>query len=397
VTEAYSIGLRGAQLDVGALLDQAGRATGLSDFGDEWFLRPLGHIVKLVNEGGGLVSAQAWPVQLIVGYLGDRLRMIDYLRRRPEVRDEQLDVAGVIIGLPRGGSTLLQRLLGASPQLTSTRIWEMRFPIPDAGEQPGDFSARIARTQKIIDDMYADWPDMRAIHPMAPTMLDEEILLIERSFLSLTYSHYFNIPDYDAWQAAEDHGKAYEELRLWLKILQYNDPARRGRKWLLKSPHHLLGARLRPMLRAFPDARILMTHRTLESVIASYCSTQATSIRNYSTTFDESEGGPHVIGLFEDSLRDMLRVRAEYPDRDFVDIQYADLIADPLAAFDLVMTRMGLSVTAADRAAAASWMAANGRDTHPRHKYLPEDYGISRADLDRSFGFYKDSFLSRQV
>ena len=62
---------------------------------------------------------------------------------------------------------------------------------------------------------------------------DEEILLIDRSFLCLNYAHYFNVPSYDAWLPRQDHTKAYHELELWLKVLQYNAPDRRGKKWLL--------------------------------------------------------------------------------------------------------------------------------------------------------------------
>ena len=64
------------------------------------------------------------PVQVLVGYLADRLRLVDYIERHPAVLEEKLEVGGIIIGLPRGGSTLLQRLLTTSPQLTSTWFWK---------------------------------------------------------------------------------------------------------------------------------------------------------------------------------------------------------------------------------------------------------------------------------
>jgi hypothetical protein len=38
-------------------------------------------------------------------------------------------------------------------------------------------------------------------------------------------------------------------------------------------------------------------------------------------------------------------------------------------------------------------MSQNGRDTHPRHKYKPEDYGMSSQRLAETFMFYRDAFL----
>src|SRR5688572_15008808 len=100
-----------APLDVDSLLIEAREAAGLEGFGDRWFRQPLEHLVELVKTEGALNSEREPPVLGLIGSLADRLRLVDYVKRHPEVIDERLDVAGAIIGLPRGGSTLLQRLL----------------------------------------------------------------------------------------------------------------------------------------------------------------------------------------------------------------------------------------------------------------------------------------------
>jgi len=382
-----------ARIDVDSLLNQAREAAGLEDFGDPWFREPLGHLVELVNSEGALKSEREPPVQGLIGSLSDRLRLVDYVQRHPDVHDERIDVAGVIIGLPRGGSTLMQRLLGTSPGLTSTTCWELRYPIPFRGEIRGQPTARIEAGRAAIEALYAAWPDMKSMHPMEATTYDEEILLIDRSFLCLNYAHYFNVPSYDAWLPRQDHTKAYQELELWLKVLQYNAPERRGKKWLLKSPHHLFGSGLRPLLRQFPAAKILMTHRSLESVIASYCSIQSVTVRSYSNAFDQSKSGRNAIALFDSSLRNLVAVRAEYGEDRFIDVQYRKLLSDPLGEFRRAMHGMGLEVTPVDEASTSAWIAANGRDSHPRHTYRLEDYGTTEAMLKETFRFYTDAFL----
>ena len=46
-----------------------------------------------------------------------------------------------------------------------------------------------------------------------------------------------------------------------------------------------------------------------------------------------------------------------------------------------------------DALAAKTWMDGHGRDTHPRHIYAPEDYGITAEGLLRAFDFYHTTFL----
>lgn len=375
-------------------MDRARRATGLSDFGDPWFLEPLGSLLDFINGESGLVSPDMMPIGILVGTLGDRLKLVDYLKRHPKVRDETVDVAGMIIGLPRGGSTLLQRVLSTSRQLTSTYWWELLNPIPLAGETRGNPTPRQDIARATAAEMHKLWPDIASMHPIEPLGYDEEVQLIERSLLCIMYPFYFNIPSYVAWQMQQDHGKAYEELKVWLQVLQHQNPERRGRKWLLKSPHHLLGGGLAKALTTFPGAKVLMTHRAMEDVIASFCSLQATMIRPISNTFDQRQLGRRAIQWFSDGIHQMMALRETSSTDRFIDVQYRDMMTDPMGQFRRVMQLMGLTVRMEDEHAAEKWLSENGRDTHPRHKYAPEEYGVTRCEIADAFKFYRKAFLS---
>lgn len=86
-------------------------------------------------------------------------------------------------------------------------------------------------------------------------------------------------------------------------------------------------------------------------------------------------------------------VRRKMPPGTFIDIQYRDLISDPIAQFRKMIEGIGLDCGTADIDAAAQWMSKNGRDTHPPHKYAPEDFGVSVQQLSDTFKFYHDAFL----
>jgi Sulfotransferase family len=387
---------RGVQLDVGTLLARARQAAGLTDFGDEAFLEPLAHTVGIINAEARLRSDSELPVQWLVGNLADRLRLVEYLKHHPAALDEKVEVAGIIIGLPRGGSTLLQRLLCTSQQVNHTPWWELISPLPLAGEAAGDPTPRIELGKKMAQGIYDAWPEMVAMHPVEALAPDEEILLIDRTLMCQMFSFYFNVPSYMPWLRTQEQSRGYAELETWLKVLQYQQPSRRGRKWLLKSPHHLVGGGLRTMLDTFRGAKAIMTHRTLENVVVSYCSMQELMVRNYTDVFDPKLIGEQAIDVFRWAIENLIAVRRDYGEQRFIDVQYRDTVERPLEVYRSTMQSMGLAVSEQDEQAARGWMESHGRDTHPPHRYRAEDYGITRDQIARAFEFYDERFLRRR-
>ena len=69
-------------LDADALMAKARAATGLDDFGDPWFMAAFQKVIELVNAEGGLTNADADPVLMPIGALGDAGRQVFALLRR---------------------------------------------------------------------------------------------------------------------------------------------------------------------------------------------------------------------------------------------------------------------------------------------------------------------------
>ncbi len=373
------------------LMDEARSHSGLDDFGDPWFREPLEVLVGAINAEAGLVSAETQPVQRIRQALADRLRLVALLKRQPEILDEEVRVAGAILGLPRTGSTMLQRLLGASPQLTSGYWWEVAFPLPLDNEAPGDPGPRQVMAMTAVAAFYREWPDFDSIHPLDALAHDEEVLLLDRTFLSSTYDSIMQIPSYGLWMAAQDHRQAYEELKVWLQILQSQSPARRGRSWILKTPHHLMGG-LKALLTVFPEAKAIMTHRRIEDVIPSYCSMCAAIGGSYAAHYDLAAEGPYWTRRFSDALHTLIAIR-EGPMRDrFIDVRYDELTADPLATARSVFARLGLAFTESDARTMTAWLAANRREKRPQHRYAPRTFGLREDSMAADFAFYRNTF-----
>lgn len=385
-----------AQLDRDSLLQKARDATGLADFGDLWFLAPLDQLIACINAEAGLVAPDAGAGYRIQSALADRLRLVQYCKDHPEALDETIEVACAVIGLPRTGSTVMHRLLSSLPQTTSFLWWETTFPLPFDGEAPGNPAPRIAMAHRIVDQLLTDWPDFESIDPIEAEAVAEEVILLDRSFLSTTYDSMLPVPSYGFWQADQDHEPAYRELLVWMKVLQHQNPARRGRKWVLKTPHHLLGG-MNGLLAVFPEIPLVMTHRDLAQVVPSYCSMCASMTVGASTTYRREDQGAYWTQRFRTGLERFMALRETLPPGRVIDVQYADTVRDPVGTALGVLAALRLDHGDAERAALEACMAANARENRPRHKYAAEDFGLTPAGIAADFAAYHDRFLHKET
>lgn len=373
------------------LIAQAKAETGLTDFGDPWFLAPLNALVRSLNEEADL-SEMGTFIQggSLLKSLSERLRLIQLLKDHPEIEDEKVEVMAEIVGLPRTGSTMLHRLLACSSELTSTFSWELLNPIPFPGETPGGTSPRVEAAEQMTAIYLATMPEIAAIHPIDPVGYEEDVLLLDRSFISTGYTTMLKVPGYDAFLLDFDQTPAYRELKTWLKLLQWQAPERRGRKWLLKSPHHLTA--LPALFAVFPECRVVMTHRTPVQTVPSYASMAAALTRPNTDTLDTATIGPFWVKRFRRSLAEVIALREQHPAR-FIDARYEDVQRDPVGEARRVYAALGLAFGEAEQAAMREWLDQNARDRHPAHHYTAEDFGLTKPGLEADFAFYIDTFL----
>ena len=371
-------------IDVDELLASARDKTGLTDFGDEWFTEPLAVLVRALNEEARLSElGSALTRRRLTALLADRLRLRRLQADHPEVRDEQVTVAAEICGLPRTGSTLLHRLLAASRHVTSTLSWETSYPLPFPGEGP-DAAERKQRARERAELFLRMSPDFADIHTIEWDGPEEDVILLDRTFTSMSFDSFYRVPSYGTWLRGADQAPAYRELREWLQVLQWQNPARRGLPWVLKSPHHLTA--VRTVLAEFPSCKIVMTHRSPVSAVPSYASMVASMTGQYSDEVDPVEIGRYWSARFARTLRGFTEVRRETPDR-FVDVRFADVVADPVAEALRVTAELGLAV---DPDAFSGYVARNRSQRHGKHTYKAEDFGLTEDGLARDFAFYEE-------
>ena len=374
------------------LMAEATALTGLDDFGpSDWFLTPLAIQIGAINDEAQLTASGAAVQRArLVGALANRLRLFEAIRTHPEIAVQPIRVAAVLLGLSRSGTTMMHRLLNSVPGITAMKWWETHYPAPLEDEVPGDPAPRRAAAQALFDHMLATIPDLMSIHPMSLDHVDEEITVLDQSFMCTTPESFLWIPRYARWLETADHRPAYAELVLWLRYLQWQDPARAGAVWMLKTPNHI--AATAAALEAFPDAVFVMTHRDPVRAIPSYCSMVSSLYRMSSDHVDLAAIGRHWQHRWSSALRQLFALRAADPavDARFLDLRYDDIVADPMAQVARVYARAGLTLTPGDEAIMAGWLKGNARDGRPTHRYALEQFGLTEAGLAKAFAFYRE-------
>ncbi len=381
---ARRLGARG-RLDVDRMVAKARRRTGLSSFGDEWFMEPLSVLVRSINEEADLtLLGRLIQRRRIEGALVTRLRVEELLRRRPEIRDIDLGPIIVIAGLQRTGTTTLHRLIASHPEMRAVEAWEGLNPLPLPREEPGDPHTRIRRALIAEKAVAYLAPAFFAVHPAEHDAPEEDVLLLDVSFMSQSAEATMHVPTYARWLENQDHTRAYEEFRTLLQVLHWQRPRRH---WVLKTPHHM--EYLDVVLEVFPAATIVRTHRDPLKSIPSFCSMVAHGRGLFSDRVDPLEIGAHWFAKTCRLVELTARVREAADPRRFVDVSYYDLVGDPMAVLGKVYEQAGIPFGPDARKAAERTASRNVQHRYGRHVYEPESFGLSREGIEHGLAAYR--------
>src|ERR1700694_5160694 len=114
-----------------ALVDGAVTSTGLDDFGDGPWRDGLDVFCDALNREANLNDiGVAVHEGRISHLLAERLRIVDWHRRHPEIAAQDIRRAAIVVGPPRTGTTALAHLLAADPDSRALRTWEAGTPTP---------------------------------------------------------------------------------------------------------------------------------------------------------------------------------------------------------------------------------------------------------------------------
>ncbi|MBV8785413.1 MAG: sulfotransferase [Mycobacterium sp.] len=377
--------------DLGGVLSDAARKESLTDWGPGEFESPLG--VLLADYQDAELNAIGAHILRsgIVHSLRMRLRAQEWMRRHPEILDEQVVAPVVVVGMMRSGTTLLQRLLAADPRFHCAYGWEVVEVAPRHDHRFDGVDPRVAVSEARESKSREIAPDLFAIHPMYARAAEEEIVFLADAFLSHVPESGAHLPVYRSWLDEQDFAPAYAYLHRMLGFLQWQkrQTGVTAQRWVLKSPAHL---GYLDLLRAeFPDLHIVHMHRDPRTTIASGASLNATLHAMHADTVDLPRVGAQWLQRMGWTNDRAMAVRDRWDSHTVTDIAFDDAVADPIGQVARVYDAIGLPLTTEAESAMRRWLAERPRKA-ARPPYELEDYGLRPEQVDERFTLYNKHF-----
>ncbi|PLW69577.1 sulfotransferase family protein [Pseudohalioglobus lutimaris] len=360
-------------LEASELMDTARRNTGFDDFGSDEWREGFDVFIKSVNEEADLhLLGRLMTRSDILRWLEARLGIEAAYAQHPEIEDEIIDSPVVVTGLPRSGTSILFELLAQDDQFGSPRNWEIMFPYPPPEAASYETDPRIERCEHLVTQWNRVAPSYASMHEMGANIPNECIVAMSCTFLSENLPGQYQIPGYNEWYYQQELDYAYAYYKRMLKVLQWKNPRRH---WLLKAPSHL--GNLPVLLRNFPDARVVISHRDPLVAQASVTSLLGTlywmrSSQDFDASAFESLMTPEAGSARLDGVVELLE-SGEVPKDRVSHVLYAQLVQQPLDTLQRLYTDMGLPFSDNSRQAMHSYLAQKPQGKFGKHLYEGDD------------------------
>ncbi|MBQ0720351.1 MAG: sulfotransferase [Gammaproteobacteria bacterium] len=324
---------------------------------------------------------------MLVGLLTNRAKLQALWGQHPEILEQSISAPFIILGLPRTGTSFLFDLLAEDPAHRYLTNWEAtvgQVPPPGSYSWANDPRRKLGRYLLRFQNYLV--PQMKDIHTFRLDGPEECTSLLMQEFSTLAIASMFNVPAYSQWLNSADHVPTYRHFKRILQTLQWKYP---GERWLLKSPSHIdaVGS----ILKVFPDARFVQTHRDPVKAIASYASLCAAFRGICSKSVDLHEVGEQALDRLATDFDRYLAVRKQCDSSSFVDLQYDDLVDDPLGTVSSIYQHFGLDFSDAAQTNMKAFLAQE-REGGGSHSYKPEDFGLTAKGIRDRFQNYISTF-----
>ncbi|MGX7952854.1 sulfotransferase family protein [Tsuneonella sp. HG249] len=372
------------------MLDVAARKTGLDDFGDPWFERPLDVLLESVRKEARLNAAgEVAAAGQFRHVLRDRLLTQMWLKRHPEISARPIPHPVVIVGPMRSGTTRLHRLLAADRRFSHLRTFETISPVPRpdfeqvlAGHK-ADFRPKLAG--RIMNVARLANPRTLSIHPTGPFEPEEELGLLVASFWGMKHDAQWTVPSYGRWCEGEDATPAYRHMADLLRLIGWSQRESSLRPWILKTPQHMLD--LRALLKVFPDARLIFTHRDPRQVVGSAASLAWNQTIIYSDHADAAGIGRKWLRKTALMVDRMMDSRRAVPSERMIDVQYEDMERDWRGTMSRIYRFLGLDMENAVPGMERYIERSRALKRRP-HRYSLAQFGLSEGQvLERLEGY----------
>lgn len=376
----------GQKLIAEELIGQARKATQLERFDSESFREGLEVLLADVNACQYVETGLERLRGSIVAALATRLKVTAYLEQRPELLQRPVERPVFVFGVPRTGTTLLSNLLAADPARRSPLTWEIDDPVPPPSSATLYSDPRALGRLEMEKKMLAARPDMGKYYRSSAIYPNECMFFVMHDFKALIWESRGVLPNYRDWLFQQaDLSSTYQYHKRFLQLLQADAPG----IWNLKQPSHALW--LDSILKVYPDARFVWTHRDPLAATGSFCSLLSLSHQAFMGRVDTGWLGSNCSWQAVQHAERIMDFRDRFGESRVIDVHYSDLMRRPLETMRSLYRALGDEFTPAVETGMQGWLDENPQDKFGRHEYKLAQYGLAPDQLRGMF----ERYLSR--
>ena len=285
-------------------------------------------------------------------------------REQPGLAETEIAAPIIVLGQMRSGTTRVQRLLAADPQLAGTRFCNSHDPVPGTP----DLRPIKSRIGLAVARAINPWLD--TMHPFGATRTDEEIGWLAAGLSPAAIEAQWRIPSFIAFSEARDPSPVYREFS---RILRTDAATMKDahRPRVLKCPQ--FAEDMPALMVQFPGAKIVVCERDDEEVLASSVSMVASQMAFQSDAEDCAAleaAWRRKIGMREARIAHFIAGT----DAAHTTVRFEALNEDPLAVLAQVYADLGMHFAKPARINVDTELHRAKRDSHGFHRQQIESF-----------------------
>ena len=384
----HRMGLQIWKLDRNAILDKVKRKTRLDDLGNDKYIEVMDRLIDNARK------VEITPIgECFINYIAqktamNRLYLEDYIGKHPEVEDIPIESPLFIVGFPRTGTTLLQNMLSVGGGCRALYLWELATPYPLHEDREKDKRMRMSKVDLPLRLIKIVVPELPIVHDVTIDSKEECWMLKANTLVIMDSDIGTGLHEWNNWLRTQDRSWVYAEYKRMLQIQSHITPTER---FVLKCPTHLCD--LKPILKIFPDACIVWTHRNPINSIASTSSLMClVRMLFFGHIDDQKQVGEMVEARFHSIVKEAMKFRNQIGDDQFFDMNFETLIKNIPKAVKDIRKHFGLPHRKDHDKAVLKFLDKPRKDKLGKHRYSPEQFGLDPEEIVKRFGDYIERF-----
>ena len=375
-------------LSENSLLEAAQQITGLYDWGEESFRTPFRIFLESLNKEAELNLVGRYLFrQDCIRLLANRLQLQHDFKRYPEILQVPIRRPLIVVGMFRSGTTFLHNLLSCDRSSRWLHLAEALIPSPPPQKETWSTDPRVQQAENLVKFQNSLSPNFATAHYIDARIPAECSRLFEHKFIGHLFDFRANVKTYSNWLQQQDLVDSYRYYRQQLQYLEWRWP---GSHWVLKAPAHIFS--LDALLAVFPDACIVYNHRDPLKVLPSCCSLAAMGRKRFTDRVDFAEVGTHWLNVLAQGTDRAMQVRSEAAAERFYDVNYTDLIKDPIKTVRQIYEYFGYHFDDEIAENIKKWIQDNPQHKRGVHRYTLEQFGLDATEVSRRFTDYYERF-----